>query len=156
MGHTPLEAGGNGVKESTYSVLSFPANKVPVQYLNFILAKWKRTLRDGNDYFTITDSDHYFDAYDRYTNHLLNRPGAVIRIAVVSDAQDVALGWSLIEGDILHYVFVQSEQRNRGIGRLLVPVEINTITHVSNFMIDRSRKAARLKHQFSRLKFKPF
>ena len=56
----------------------------------------------------------------------------MVRVAVISDAPDVALGWSLIEGDILHYVFVQADQRNRGIGRSLIPVKISWITHLTH------------------------
>lgn len=131
MGDKGLEKRGDAVEESTYSVISFPAFQLPERYLNFVRSKWLRTLRHGNDYFKLSDSDSYYEAYQRYIHILLSRSKSVIRLAVLTEDQDVALGWSLIEGDVLHYVYVQHEQRNKGIGRSLVPVPISTITHLT-------------------------
>lgn len=131
MGDKDLETRGNAVEESTYSVIAFPASLVPAQYLNFIKAKWKRSLKYGNEYFKLAESDAYFEAYEVYISALLARPKSVIRLAVLSDDKDVCLGWSLIEGGVLHYVFVQHEHRNQGIGKSLVPTPIHTITHLT-------------------------
>lgn len=131
MGDKDLETRGDGIAPSTYSVISFPASKLPLSYQNFVKSKWKRTLRHGNDYFKLTDSDAFFENYERFINHLFARPNSVIRLAVLTDDPDVALGFSFIEGDILHYVYVQHEQRNRGVGRSLVPVKISIITHLT-------------------------
>ncbi len=129
MGNQELETGTNG--ESTYSIIAFPGHSLPQQYQNMVLAKWMRSLKYGNEYFKLANPDSYFNAYSKYIRALLGRPNSVIRIAVLSDDHDVALGWSLIEGDILHYVHVQHEQRNKGIGKSLVPVKINTLTHLT-------------------------
>lgn len=131
MGDQELGEGGNGIAQSSYSVILYPAAQVPVQYINLILSKWMRTLRHGNEYFKLTESDSFYQNYRRYILSLLNRPQSVVRLAVLSDDHDVCLGWSLIEGDVLHYIFVQHEHRNQGIGRSLVPVKINYITHVT-------------------------
>ncbi len=131
MGGSALEARTDGIKESTYSVISFPASKLPDAYQNFVRSKWKRTLRHGNDYFKLSDSDAFFSNYERFINFLFARPNSVIRLAVLTEDPDVILGFSLIERDALHYVYVQHEQRNRGIGRSLVPVKINVITHLT-------------------------
>lgn len=131
MGDKNLGADADGIKESSYSVISFPASKLPETYQNFVKSKWKRTLRHGNDYFKLTDSDSFFANYERFINHLLARASAVIRLAVLTEDPDVVLGFSLIEGNTLHYVYVQHEQRNRGIGRSLVPVKIEIITHLT-------------------------
>ena len=132
MASKDMEASGNGKPESAYSIIAYPAIKLPVQYRNYVLAKFKRSLRHGNDYFKLWDANSYYEAYERYCQVLFNRPDAVIRLAVLTDDRDVALGFSLIERDILHYVFVQSEQRNKGIGKSLVPVPIAWITHLTN------------------------
>lgn len=131
MGDQSLETRGDAVQESTYSVVSYPASQLPEQYLNFVRSKWMRTLRHGNDYFKLCDSDSYYAAYQNYIRSLLARPNATLRLAVLSDDSDVCLGWSLIEGDTLHYVYVQHEHRNTGIGKTLVPVRINWITHLT-------------------------
>lgn len=149
MGDKALEAGGDGLKESSYSIIAFPAASLPDCYRGFVLAKWKRTLRDGNDYFRLVDANAFFAAYNRYTELLLARENAVIRLAVLSDCRDVALGWSLIEGDTLHYVFVQADQRNRGIAKSLVPVEINWMTHLTH-------TGAKIWSKHSKVKLDPF
>lgn len=131
MGDQELEIGTNGVEACTYSVISFPASQLPASYQSFVRSKWKRTLRHGNDYFKLTDSDSFFANYERFLNHLFARPGCVLRLAVLTEDPDITLGFSLIEGGTLHYVYVQHEQRNRGIGRSLVPVKIHTITHLT-------------------------
>lgn len=131
MGDKSLATASDAVKESTYSVISYPASQMPEQYLNLVRSKWMRTLRHGNEYFKLADSDTYYGAYQRFIHILLNRPNSILRLAVLSDDHDVVLGWSLIEVDVLHYVYVQHEHRNQGIGKSLVPVPIHTITHLT-------------------------
>jgi GNAT superfamily N-acetyltransferase len=130
VGDTALEA--SGVREPTYSIILYPAANVPVQYEGFIKAKFKRSLRDGNDLFKLCDANAYFTAYSKYIDALLARPNSIIRLCVLTDSPDVALGWSLIENDVLHYVFVQRDFRNKGIGKALVPVSINWISHITH------------------------
>jgi hypothetical protein len=131
MGNQIMEAAANGLPPSTYSVIFFPGSALPENYLNFVRSKWMRSLRRGNDYFELTDSDSYYKSYQRYIASLLSRRDAIIRLAVLTDEPDVALGFSLVEGNILHYVYVQREQREKGIARSLVPVKITTITHLT-------------------------
>lgn len=122
-----VEAG----KETTYSIISFPGKSLPASYTNVVLVKWMRSLKYGNEFFKLINSDDYYASYQKYIQLLLNRSDSVVRLAVLSDDNDVVLGWSLIEGDILHYVHVQAEQRNKGIGKMLVPIRINIITHLT-------------------------
>lgn len=129
MGNQDLEPATNG--ESTYSIIAFPGQSLPQCYQHLVRATWKRSLKYGNQFFKLADPDPYFAAYERYINGILSRPNVVVRIAVLTDDHDVALGWSVIEGDILHYVHVQHEQRNKGVARSLVPVAIGTITHLT-------------------------
>lgn len=131
MGDQILEQGSDGIEASSYSIISFPAATLPLQYQNFVKAKWKRSLRHGNDYFKLSDSDSFFRAYERFINHLCARPDCVIRLAVLTEDRDVVLGFSISEGHTLHYVFVQYEQRNKGIARSLVPMRIDVITHLT-------------------------
>lgn len=129
MGNQGLEKVTDG--ESTYSVLVFPGTGLPKHYEPMFLAQWKNSLRYGNEYFKLCDSKSFFENYSRYIETIINRKQTVIRVAVLSDDRDVALGWSCIEGNTLHYVCVQREQRNRGIAKLLVPVPIFRITHLT-------------------------
>lgn len=126
-----MEAGADDLEQASYQVIAFPGRSLPQSYQNMIYSKWMRSLKYGNEYFKLAHSDSYFMAYRRYLESILNRPDTVIRIAVLSDDRDVALGWSVVEQDTLHYVHVQHEQRNKGIGRALIPNGINVITHLT-------------------------
>lgn len=130
MGDKELEARGDGLKE-TYSIIAFPGASLPQEYRAMVFSKWMRSLKYGNEYFKLIHADSFFEAYQKYIELLLCRPGAVVRIAVLGADRDVALGWSVVEGSILHYVHVQYEQRNQGIGTALVPKGINTISHLT-------------------------
>lgn len=130
MGAEDLEAGANGIEKSSYQVIVFPGHALPEQYRNMVLSKWKRSLKYGNEYFKLCDADAFFKAYDRYIPLILSRPNSAVRIAVLSDARDVALGWSVVSGKTLHYVHVNHEQRNRGIAKSLVPA-FDTFTHLT-------------------------
>ena len=149
MGNKALEAGRDGEPQGGYTVVAYPAASLPVRYRGFVLAKWKRSLRQGNEYFKLVDSRCFFDAYGRYCDLLLGRPGAVVRVAALSEDPDVALGWSLIEGATLHYVYVQPDQRRQGIAKALVPVEIEWITHLTNI-------GARIWSKHKTVKLDPF
>lgn len=151
MGTEALEGGRLREPQSTYSIVAYPANAFPQHFEGFIKAKWKRSLRDGNDLYKLVFSEAYFEAYGRYIDMLLARPGTIIRLAILTDSPDVALGWSLIEGDKLHYVFVQRDFRNKGIGTALVPVPINWFSHLTHV-------GARIwnKPKHKALRFNPF
>lgn len=119
---------------ASYQVLLYQRDELPQIYVNFILSKWLRSYRYGNDYIKLIDSDCYYRGYQGYIKRLLNSQGR-IRLAVLSDDHDVALGFSLIqsipEGNILHYVYVHKDVRRQGIGKALVPIEIKEFTHLT-------------------------
>lgn len=117
--------------KSSYSVVPYQGQSLPESYKNLVYAKWLRSLRYGNDYFKLIDSDSYFKAYHKYIEHLLSRPSLIVRFAVLTEDPDVVLGFSVSEGTTLHYVHVHMDNRRLGIGRSLVPFEVKTITHIT-------------------------
>lgn len=126
-----MDAAADGIEKTEIQIIKYAGYALPKEYWNYLLGKWKRSLRHGNDFFRLIDNRAFNDAYDFLITSLLFRPNAVIRLAVLSDNSDVALGWSLIEEDTLHYVFVQAEYRGMGLARKLVPTPINTFTHLT-------------------------
>lgn len=126
-----MDATADGIEEAQIAVIKYPGHALPAEYRNYLFGKWKRSLRHGNEYFKLIDNKAFNDAYDFLIVSTLYRPDATVRLAVLSDSMDVALGWSLIQGSILHYVFVQAEYRGMGLARKLVPVPIETFTHVT-------------------------
>lgn len=117
--------------EAGYQILAISGRILPTQYFNMVLSKFMRTLRYGNEYFKLIDSDSYYTAYRFYILRLLNRDNTIVRLAVLSEDTDVCLGWSLSEGSTLHYVYVAKEQRGQGIAKRLVPQKIDTFTHLT-------------------------
>lgn len=130
MGNKDLEAGTNGEPQASYEIVAFAGKAIPENFKGHVFSRWLKSLRYGNDFFRLINSDDYFKAYQKYIHDLLNRPGSVLRIALLPD-RDTILGWSLIEGRALHYVWVDKDQRNKGIGSNLVPVKIEVISHLT-------------------------
>ena len=116
---------------SAYAILKYPGHLVPAAYLNYIKARWMRSYRQGNHFIKLIDSESYFYAYDIYTSRVLFHPMAIVRLAVLNDDHDVALGFSVMQEQTLHYVYVGKDFRRLGIARHLVPTEINSFTHLT-------------------------
>jgi len=119
------------IKSDTYKIVTYKAVNLPPQYINLVLSKFLRSLRYGNEYFKLIDKNSYFSVYDAYFKVLMSRPEAIIKLAVLSDDEDVVLGWSLTEPNKLHYVYVNSTHRKLGIGKELTRESFNTITHLT-------------------------
>ena len=136
--------------EASYTINYYSGEGLPKQYHALVYSKWLRSLRHGNDYFKLVDSDSYYKAYGAYIASILKRPEASVLLAVLTDDPDVCLGFSVREGEILHYVHVHRDQRGVGIGSLLMAGSIKTITHVTKAGLKVWNK------KFPRAKFNPF
>lgn len=127
----PELPGQEGEGVSSYSVISHPGVTLPTAYRPMVLSKWLRSLRFGNDYFRLVDQDAYFRVYHDHIETLIARPGAVVRLAVLTDDHDVVLGFCVHNANVLHYAHVHKDMRKQGIGRALLPQGIDTISHVT-------------------------
>ena len=107
----------------------------PHSYEAFIYDNWLNSHRKYNDIWKLSDSRTYYEKYRELITQILSRPDCIIRVAVLSDDLDVALGWSVIERDCLHYVYVKPDCRKIGIAKALVPSVINSISHITSFGI---------------------
>lgn len=117
--------------QAAYRVVRYGGRHLPLGYVGFVHSRWKRSLRQGNDYFLLVRPGDYFDAYNRYLPRILESPECAVRLAVLADDPDVCVGFSVTRGKILDYVYVQSEFRRRGIAQHLVPKDIEVITHLT-------------------------
>ena len=115
-----------------YKVITFAASKLPEQYHAMIFSKFLRSLRYGNQYFRLIDQKAYFDVYQKYLATIMARAQAEVKLAVLADDFDVVLGWSLLEPHKVHYVYVNRDNRNIGIGASLLPAHFETFTHLTN------------------------
>lgn len=135
--------------QSSYKIITMRGDKLPDQYVGFVVVNFLRNLRNSNTYFKLIEREAYWSHYNRYFHSLLLRPNAILKIAVLADDPDVTLGWSLMEPDILHYVFVQADYRKLGIAKKLVP-EFKYMTHLT--LIGMSIWASKYK----KVQFNPF
>jgi GNAT superfamily N-acetyltransferase len=98
---------------------------------NFIYATWLRGLYYGNDWYGEIHSHFFFRNYQKIVDVILNRPNVVCLIACLPDEPDVALGYSVLEGDKIHWVFTKHSWRANGIARALVPQDIKFCSHLT-------------------------
>lgn len=110
----------------------YAGKDVPNQYLNLIRSRWMRSYRHDNGFMKLTHAEAYYFAYSNYVDGVLRRPNSEVRFAVLSDDSDVVLGFSVTEGNILHYVHVPKSYRKHGIARILLPNTIDWFTHLTN------------------------
>jgi GNAT superfamily N-acetyltransferase len=130
VGDKELEFETNDLeKVAHYKLVKYPANQLPGEYRNLVIAPFKTTLRYGNDLFKLIDKEAYFEKYSKYIDILLQRPDSIITLAVLDD---VILGWCLYERTIVHYIWVKKEVRRQGIGQALLPKYFGIISHITN------------------------
>lgn len=142
----------NKVPEPTYSIISFPASKLPENFVPLVFSKWLRSLRFGNPLFKRVYTKDYYKNYHTYIENLLKKPDSIIRLAVLTDDQDVVLGFSVSREDVLDYIHVHNDYRRIGIARLLMPKDITTFTHITTTWLSIWPGNPNYKH----LQFNPF
>lgn len=136
---------------STYRILSFSGSDPALKpYQAMIYSDFLKSLRYGCPFYHLIDSDCYYSLYKHRIDQMLGGNESVVRIAVLSDDPDTALGWSLSEGKRFHYAFVKLDFRRQGIGTSLLPKEFNQVTHVTKI-----GQAIREK-KYSHVIFNPF
>ncbi len=137
---------------SSYSIVAFKGRELPLAYEALVFSRWLRSLRFGNPIFSKVDSKEYYDNYHPFITNLLKKPDATVRLAVLSDDMDVALGFSVVREDVLDYVHVQKDHRKHGIAKKLVPEGITTFTHITNTALQIWQGNEKYRH----LKFNTF
>lgn len=149
---TPLEL-VTTIEKPTYSVIVFPAAKIPKNYVSLVFSRWLRSLRFGNKTFRKISSKDYHFQYHKYIENLMAKPDSLIRFAVLSDDHDVVLGFAVSREDVLDYMHVHTDYRKIGVGRSLLPPGITTFTHLTvGALCIWQRDDGKYKH----LKFNPW
>ena len=59
-------------------------------------------------------------------------PNVAVKIACLTEDPEVILGYSITEGDIIHWVYVKEMWRKQGIAKMLLPKNIKTATNLTN------------------------
>lgn len=105
---------------------------------NLIYSSWLKGLRHGNDWFTLIDSKSYYKTYHDIVEALLSE--ATVKIAHLKSDKDVILGYSVSSEKTLHWVFVKSLYRGKGVGKTLVPEGFDTVTHLTRLGVGYLKK----------------
>lgn len=72
------------------------------------------------------NADKFFKKQTANISQVLS--DALVRIACLKDDPNMIIGYSVSTGDHLDWIYVKVEFRNKGIGRLLFPKNIKTVT----------------------------
>ncbi len=134
--------------EASYTIVRFWPGIFFGDKRSFIIASWLRTLRTGNDLYRLIDPPGYYEAYNLLIPARLNN--ADIRMAVLTDAPDVILGYAVYRGKTLDYWYVKPDFRKMGIGAALLP-EFDTVSHVTKTWL-----LIWAKEKYKNVKFNPF
>lgn len=128
---------------SRIGTIAYPGSQLPDRYIGLVFAKWMKSYRHGNDFIKLIDPASYWPIYREHIARLLSKPETVVRLAVLVEDPDVVLGFSVCRSTVLDYVWVlrirlrtptgiqSTSYRGMGIGKSLVPKEIDTITHLT-------------------------
>lgn len=95
----------------------------------FIFSSFLKGLYYGNDFYRQIDKEAFMSNYKKVLTQLLIK--SQCKVAVQNDDDDSLIGYSIYEPGILHYLFVKPTFRRFGVAKSLVPVGINTTTHIT-------------------------
>lgn len=104
------------MEPSTHAVIreAYASSDFALIYATWRNALWYAERRPDSE------SDQFYKAASERIADILKRPDSRTRVACLSDDSDMLLGWSVLVGDRLEFVYVKIDYRRKGIGRLLV------------------------------------
>ena len=115
--------------EGLYTVRSF----IPATDLAFVKATWLRGLYYGDSWFSKIPKAVFMDAYSPALDKLLSSGTVEIVVACQKEDPDVILGYSVLSTDaqILHWIYVKSVWRQKGIARRITPKHPSSVSHLT-------------------------
>ncbi len=98
---------------------------------NFILATFLRGLYYGDSWFSIIPKNVFMDNYKVIAEILVQKGN--IKVACLPEDPDVIIGYSILSPDFqgIHWVYVKSAWRKKGIAKALLPQYPLYVTHLS-------------------------
>lgn len=88
--------------------------------LNFILSTWLKGFYFGNEWLKKhVEAKAYFEFFEEIAKAVLTRADTEVRVSCLEEDENVILGYSIIEGTCLHFVFVKEPWRKLGIAKAL-------------------------------------
>ncbi len=87
--------------------------------LGYIVDTWRKGIA-AESWLCAWDRDVYFRLMARHIKAIATEPGAIVRIACDPSDEDTILGFAVLTGDELHYVYVRQSLWKQGIARVLL------------------------------------
>lgn len=84
-----------------------------------VFATWLRSFQATSDLGKKLPRDAFFASHHRVIERILAR-GATVTLAVLPDDTSVVFGWSVTEGNVVHYVYVKPDFRKFGLATALL------------------------------------
>jgi len=97
---------------------------------SFIYATWLRSLYYGNPWYRMIDKDTFFDKYKLVVSNLLDN--STVAIACLKNDPEVIVGYAVLTNKRLHYVYVKEAWRKLGIAKLIIPDNIESVSHLTS------------------------
>ncbi len=119
---------------------------------NFILATFLRGLYYGDSWFTLIPKAIFMSNYKGVAEHLVSSPKVTVKVACLKDEPGVILGYVILSADFqtVHWTFVKSAWRGKGIAKSLVPRHPAYCSHLSTLGLSL------MKSKFPNTVFNPF
>src|SRR6266404_2908447 len=98
---------------------------------NFVLATFLRGVYYGDSWFSMIPKQIFMDNYKKVAEYLVNT--ATIKVACLKEDPSVILGYCMLSKDLqtIHWTYVKSAWRLKGIAKTLTPTHPSVVTHLS-------------------------
>lgn len=131
------ESRSNNEKTVPFNMITFEGlydiRDIKDEDKNLILATFLRGLYYGDSWFSEIPKEVFMDNYQKVGEALLRSDNVIIKIACLKEEPDVILGYSILSADyqVIHWVYVKTRWRKRGIARSLTPRYPKAVTHLT-------------------------
>ena len=98
---------------------------------SFIMASWLRGLYYGDTWFSLIPKQIFMENYKHFLEALLDK--STIRIACSSEDPDQIFGYAVLSKSLqtVHWIFIKTLYRKKGIANQLVPKDITFVSHLT-------------------------
>lgn len=98
----------------------------------FVYATFLRGLYYGSSWYGTINKKSFMDNYPAVLDKILEKDNTQLKIACLSQDENVILGYCIVEGPVLHWIAVKEAWRGQGIAKkLLAGSEITHVTHLT-------------------------
>lgn len=100
---------------------------------SFIYTTWIKGLYSDSGWWRSIQKNVFTSFYSLVIKKMLHNPDVSVRVSCLADDPDIILGYSVSEGNRLHFVFIKPDWRGKGLGILksLIPKAINEVTSMT-------------------------